>query len=159
MYAAALFEVLGTDFAEVFFNSLDTNKVTMLSSNGEVRRRVAAGDFAFGVADTDDFKHGTGILGWLRGLYGHSHSIAEKTDSAMESNERGILGAEDLFNRPRPNGALSGHYRLFLRLSRPAGRHHSTTLPMPGRASHSGLPSHWRDAGPNINSKDYLNDI
>ena len=55
MYATALFEVLGTDFAEVFFNSLDTNKVTILSSNSEVRRRVAAGDFAFGVADTDDY--------------------------------------------------------------------------------------------------------
>jgi hypothetical protein len=26
----------------------------MLSSNGEVKRRVAAGDFAFGLADTDD---------------------------------------------------------------------------------------------------------
>jgi len=56
MYTTALFEVLGTDFAEAFFNSLDTNKVTMLSSNSEVRLRVAAGDFAFGVADTDDFK-------------------------------------------------------------------------------------------------------
>jgi iron(III) transport system substrate-binding protein len=56
MHAATLFEVLGTDFAEAFFNSLDTNKVTMLSSNSEVRRRVAAGDFAFGIADTDDFK-------------------------------------------------------------------------------------------------------
>ena len=34
--------------------------------------------------------HGSGVFGWLRGLYGHSHSIAEKTDSAMESSERGI---------------------------------------------------------------------
>ncbi|HEY3661287.1 MAG TPA: cation diffusion facilitator family transporter [Candidatus Udaeobacter sp.] len=34
--------------------------------------------------------HGSGIFGWLRALYGHSHSIAEKTDSAMESSERGI---------------------------------------------------------------------
>src|SRR5438270_13059095 len=34
--------------------------------------------------------HGLGVFGWLRGQYGHSHSIAEKTDSAMESNERGI---------------------------------------------------------------------
>lgn len=34
--------------------------------------------------------HGAGILGWLRALYGHSHSIAEKTDSVMESSDRGI---------------------------------------------------------------------
>ena len=56
MYAAALFEVLGTDFAEAFFNSLKTNKVAILSSTREVRRRVAAGEFAFGIADTDDFE-------------------------------------------------------------------------------------------------------
>ena len=55
MYAAALFEVLGTDFAEAFFNSLKTNKVALLSSTSEVRRRVAVGEFVFGIADTDDF--------------------------------------------------------------------------------------------------------
>ena len=55
MYAAALFEVLGTDFAEAFFDSLKTNKVAILSSTSEVRRRVAAGEFVFGIADTDDF--------------------------------------------------------------------------------------------------------
>jgi iron(III) transport system substrate-binding protein len=55
MYAAALFEVLGTDFAEAFFNSLKTNKVALFSSTSEVKRRVAAGEFAFGIANTDDF--------------------------------------------------------------------------------------------------------
>jgi iron(III) transport system substrate-binding protein len=55
MYAAALFKVLGTNFAEAFFYSLKTNKVAILSSTSEVRRRVAAGEFAFGIADTDDF--------------------------------------------------------------------------------------------------------
>ncbi len=55
MYAAALFEVLGTDFAEAFFDSLKTNKVAILSSTSEVRRRVAAGEFVFGITDTDDF--------------------------------------------------------------------------------------------------------
>jgi iron(III) transport system substrate-binding protein len=65
MHAAALFQVLGRDMAEVFFNSLKTNKITMVSSNSEVRNRVAAGDFAFGVADSDDlnvaFKGGSPI--------------------------------------------------------------------------------------------------
>jgi iron(III) transport system substrate-binding protein len=55
MYAAALFEVLGTDFAEAFFNSLKINKVAMLSSISEVTRRVVTGEFAFGIADTGDF--------------------------------------------------------------------------------------------------------
>ena len=55
MYIAALFEVLGTDFAEAFFDSLKTNRVAMLSSTDEVRCWVAAGEFAFGMADTDDF--------------------------------------------------------------------------------------------------------
>jgi len=34
--------------------------------------------------------HGTGILGWLRETFAHSHSVADKTDETMESNERGI---------------------------------------------------------------------
>jgi cation diffusion facilitator family transporter len=37
-----------------------------------------------------DYDHGPGVFGWLRGLYGHSHSIAQKVDETMESNERGI---------------------------------------------------------------------
>jgi iron(III) transport system substrate-binding protein len=55
MHAAALFQVLGRDMAEAFFNTLKTNKVTIVSSNNEVGTRVAAGDFAFGIADTDDY--------------------------------------------------------------------------------------------------------
>ncbi|MGH8164810.1 MAG: cation diffusion facilitator family transporter, partial [Rhodanobacteraceae bacterium] len=35
-------------------------------------------------------EHGAGLIGWLRGVYGHSHSVAGKTDSVMESSERGI---------------------------------------------------------------------
>jgi len=54
-HAAALFLVLGNGFAEAFFNSLNTNGVKMVSTNSEVRRRVAVGDFAFGIADTEDF--------------------------------------------------------------------------------------------------------
>jgi iron(III) transport system substrate-binding protein len=56
MYAAALFEVLGTDFAEAFLNSLKTNRVALLSSTSEERRQVAAGECSFGIADTDDFE-------------------------------------------------------------------------------------------------------
>ena len=37
-----------------------------------------------------EHEHESGILGWLRGLYGHSHSAAEKIDETMESNARGI---------------------------------------------------------------------
>lgn len=55
MHAAALFEGLGESEARSFFDGFISNGGTILSSNGEVRRRVAAGDFAFGLTDTDDF--------------------------------------------------------------------------------------------------------
>jgi len=34
--------------------------------------------------------HGTGVLGWLRGTFAHSHDIGDKVDDSLESNERGI---------------------------------------------------------------------
>ena len=54
MHAAALFAVLGENKAKVFFERFAANGGTILSSNGEVRRRVAAGEFAVGITDTDD---------------------------------------------------------------------------------------------------------
>lgn len=54
MHAAALFETMGEAKAKDFFEGLRVNGVKMLSSNGEVKRRVAAGEFAFGLTDTDD---------------------------------------------------------------------------------------------------------
>lgn len=54
MHAAALFQHLGDKKAREFFESMSKNQVKMVSSNGEVRRRVASGDCAFGVTDTDD---------------------------------------------------------------------------------------------------------
>ena len=55
MHAAALFSVLGEDVAERFFDDFAANGGRILSSNGEVRRRVAAGECAVGITDTDDF--------------------------------------------------------------------------------------------------------
>jgi iron(III) transport system substrate-binding protein len=55
MHAAALFEVLGDTEARAFFEGFIANGGAILSSNGEVRRRVVAGDFALGITDTDDF--------------------------------------------------------------------------------------------------------
>jgi iron(III) transport system substrate-binding protein len=54
MHAAALFAVLGEEKAQAFFEGFAANGGKILSSNGEVRRRVAAGEFAVGIADTDD---------------------------------------------------------------------------------------------------------
>ena len=54
MHAAAIFQALGDEPARRFFDQLTDNGVRMLSSNGEVRRRVGAGDFAIGLADSDD---------------------------------------------------------------------------------------------------------
>ena len=55
MHAAALFQRLGDEKAREFFEEFIANGGTIVSSNGEVRRRVAAGDFALGITDTDDF--------------------------------------------------------------------------------------------------------
>lgn len=54
MHAAALFETTSEEKSKQFFDGLRGNGVRMLSSNGEVKRRVAAGEFAFGLTDTDD---------------------------------------------------------------------------------------------------------
>lgn len=54
MHAAALFDTMGEAKAKEFFEGLRANGVKMLSSNGEVKRRVATGEFAFGLTDTDD---------------------------------------------------------------------------------------------------------
>lgn len=54
MQAAALFVVLGDKGGRDYFEGLTRNGVKMISSNGEVRRRVAEGDCAIGIADSDD---------------------------------------------------------------------------------------------------------
>ncbi len=54
MHVAALFQAMGDEQAKAFMQSLVDNEVKILSSNGEVRRRVANGDFAIGLTDTDD---------------------------------------------------------------------------------------------------------
>jgi iron(III) transport system substrate-binding protein len=54
MHAAALFAVLGEEKAKAFFEGFAANGGKILSANGEVRRRVAAGECAVGIADTDD---------------------------------------------------------------------------------------------------------
>jgi len=54
MHAAALFEIWGDDEAKAFFRRLRDNDVRVASSNGEVKRLVASGEVAFGLADTDD---------------------------------------------------------------------------------------------------------
>lgn len=41
-------------------------------------------------AHNHDHNHRAGVVGWLHRLYGHSHSIVEKTDSVLESSDRGI---------------------------------------------------------------------
>ena len=41
-------------------------------------------------ADDHGHDHARGVPGWLQATFGHSHSAADKTDSALESNERGI---------------------------------------------------------------------
>lgn len=54
MHAAALFAVLGDEQAKAFFEGFTDNQGKIASSNGDVRRRVANGECAIGVVDTDD---------------------------------------------------------------------------------------------------------
>lgn len=54
MHAAALFAVLGEEQAKAFFDGFLANGGAVLSSNGEVRRRVANGECAIGLTDSDD---------------------------------------------------------------------------------------------------------
>lgn len=56
LHAAALFQVLGEEMAEVFFGGLTTNRIAVVTSNREVVDRVAAGEFALGVTDSGDFE-------------------------------------------------------------------------------------------------------
>ena len=37
-----------------------------------------------------DHDHGSGILGWFKGTFAHSHDIHEKVDDVMETHERGF---------------------------------------------------------------------
>jgi iron(III) transport system substrate-binding protein len=54
MHVAALFTAWGDAEGRRFMESLKANGVRIASSNGEVKRLVAAGEVACGVADTDD---------------------------------------------------------------------------------------------------------
>lgn len=54
MQAAALFAALGEEKAKAFFEGFTADGGKIVSSNGEVRRRVANGEFAVGITDTDD---------------------------------------------------------------------------------------------------------
>ena len=54
MHVAALFEALGEEKAEDFLRRFTDNGGRIVSSNGEVRRRVSSGEVAIGLTDTDD---------------------------------------------------------------------------------------------------------
>jgi iron(III) transport system substrate-binding protein len=54
MHVAALFTTWGEQQGHSFLQGLKDNEVRIASSNGEVKRLVASGEVAFGVADTDD---------------------------------------------------------------------------------------------------------
>jgi iron(III) transport system substrate-binding protein len=54
MHAAALFAVLGDARARAFFDGFLANGGKVVASNGDVRRRVASGECAVGITDTDD---------------------------------------------------------------------------------------------------------
>ena len=54
MHVAALFSSWGEEQGRAFLQALKDNQARIVSSNGEVKRLVASGEVAFGLADTDD---------------------------------------------------------------------------------------------------------
>ena len=54
IHVAALFASWGEERARAFLEALKANEVHIASSNGEVKRLVAAGEVTFGLTDTDD---------------------------------------------------------------------------------------------------------
>ena len=60
MHAATLLKVSGRERAERFFNDFASHGGRVLASNGEVKRRVATGEFALGITDSDDVAVGLG---------------------------------------------------------------------------------------------------
>lgn len=54
MHVAALFTTWGEEQGRAFLQALKDNQAHIASSNGEVKRLVASGEVAFGIADTDD---------------------------------------------------------------------------------------------------------
>jgi len=53
-HAACLFALWGEEWAKAFFRSLKENDVSIESGNKQVALRVASGQLAFGLTDTDD---------------------------------------------------------------------------------------------------------
>jgi iron(III) transport system substrate-binding protein len=53
-HVAALFSYLGDEKARQFMQQLKDNNIVIASSNGDVRKRVASGELALGLTDTDD---------------------------------------------------------------------------------------------------------
>lgn len=53
-HAAALFALWGEEHAKTFFQAILANDIAVLEGNATVRDRVAAGDYAWGLTDTDD---------------------------------------------------------------------------------------------------------
>jgi len=53
-HAAALYAQLGTEKAQAYFQSLADRGVQIVDGNSVVKDRVAAGDWLFGLTDTDD---------------------------------------------------------------------------------------------------------
>lgn len=54
-HGAALFSSMGESKAKEFFRNLKANGVVMCAGNAQLKDRVVAGEFAYGLTDTDDF--------------------------------------------------------------------------------------------------------
>jgi iron(III) transport system substrate-binding protein len=95
-HIAALFVDWGDEKAKQFLNDLKKNEVVIASSNGDVKKKVATGEVALGLADTDDgneaIKEGSPVKMIFLDQSGFGNLIVPNTVSLIKhspNNENG----------------------------------------------------------------------
>lgn len=95
-HIAALYVELGDEKAKQFMEDLKRNNVVIASSNGDVKKKVATGEVALGLADTDDgneaIKEGSPVKMIFLDQVGFGNLIVPNTVSLIKNspnNENG----------------------------------------------------------------------
>lgn len=95
-HIAALYVELGDEKAKQFMEDLKKNEVVIASSNGDVKKKVATGEVALGLADTDDgneaIKEGSPVKMIFLDQNGFGNLIVPNTVSLIKNspnNENG----------------------------------------------------------------------
>lgn len=95
-HIVALFAELGDEKAKQFFADLKRNEVVIASSNGDVKKKVANGEVAMGMADTDDgneaIKEGAPVKMVFLDQYGFGNLVVPNTVSLINNSPNNANG-------------------------------------------------------------------